>query len=310
MKKLTILMASFILLAALGNSENLQVYGSKQTTPADPVRQAILTSDFDTFSQIATTIAPDSLDRYLTYAAGICNPYRRPLVGDNAKPVCQKENNAKIIQVLANMGAKSNKIQFFIDQGYSLFRAKTIVSDLKEWNSMAVPYVVAKIDKCLVALTQMQEADDKKPNYYVYADVWRNNNCSTSNYEISYDTISNSEERKVYPFIGTNKETVQKEFGATPTIYDHPSQYREVLTYKKTKERTDGIHYFIEEYDYIFTIDRGVVTKIQRIHVSSTDSTGQTKEIDQEKLKENQKQVQQHFTGKPKGKREGRMAIR
>ena len=320
MKKLTVFLMSIILLSACGGNNTTKTSANTSAnktavaqTPVtkivptqDPVKAAIFMSNFDEFSKLVADIKPEQLDGYLSYAAGICNPYRRAQRGDNGKAVCQKENNAKIIQVLANLGAKSSSVRFFIDEGYTLYQAKTIVSDLKEWNPMAVPYVVAKIDKCLVALTQMQEADDKKANYYVYADVWRNNNCSTKNYQITYG-MSTAEEKALYFLIGANKEAVQKEFGTNPTIYEHPSQYREILTYKQAKERQAGITFSVEEYHYIFTIDRGVVTGIKRIHVSSTDTKGQKEVIDQEKLKEQQKQIQERYTGKPVGKRERAM---
>ena len=321
MKKLTVFLTSIILLTACGGSKSTKTASATQNTnkvvaaqtsaqvqkaSQDPIQQAILISDFDTFMNLAGNINTEKLDWYLTYAAGICDPYRRPKAGDTVKPVCQKENNAKIIQVLANLGAQSKNIHFFIDEGYTVFQAKTIVTDLKSWNPMAVPYVVAKIDKCLVALTQMQNADDTKPNYYVYADVWRNNNCSASNYKTTYG-MSTAEEKKLYFLIGADKETVQKEFGATPTIYEHPSEYREILTYKQARERQSGVNFYVEEYHYVFTIDRGVVTGIKKVHVSSTDVKGQTEVIDQDKLKEKQKQLQEHFTGKPVGKRERAM---
>ena len=319
MKKLTFLLVVFLVFNACGG--NKKTSANQNTSKAvaqaeaktntiikstqDPIQQAILISDFETFMNLAGNMDSAKLDWYLTYAAGICDPYRRPKFGDavNVKPVCQKENNAKIIQVLANLGAQSKTIRFFIDEGYTLFQANTIVSDLKAWNPMAVRYVVNKLDKCLVALTQMQEADVSKPNYYVYADVWRDNNCSVNNYQTTYG-MSTEEEKKLYFLIGTDKAAVQKEFGTNPTVYDRPSEYREILTYKQAKERQSGVNFYVEEYHYIFTIDRGVVTKIQKMHISSTDGKGQTEVLDQEKLKEHQKNVQEHFAGKPMGKRE------
>lgn len=329
MKKLTFLLAGILLISACGSNKKTtkqaasatpstnamlmqSLAGSTSTqtnTKAknffaqEPINQAILISDFDTFSNLVNTIDTTKLDSYLAYAVEICNPYRRFQYGETTKPVCQKENNAKIIQVLANLGAKSDKVRFFVDEGYTNYQAKTIVSDLKEWNPMAVRYVVAKLDKCLVALTQMQDADDTKANYYVYADVWRNNNCSTANYKITHG-MSTQEDVKLYKLIGADKEAVQKEYGTAPTIYDHPSQHREILTYKTAHEHHTGVHYFVEEYHYIFTLDRGVVTKVQKMHVSTTSGTGNTEIIDQEKLKQLQQKRQENFKDKPTGARE------
>ena len=317
MKKIiTLILCTAFIAACSGNKKttsatnlDTSAKANAQTTAAktlEPIKQAILASDFEAFSQEATNIDTTKLDSYLNYAVEICNPYRRQQKDETTKPVCQKENNAKIIQVLANLGAKSDKIHFFVDEGYTNYQAKTIVSNLKEWNPMAVRYVVAKLDKCLVALTQMQDADDKKANYYVYADVWRDNNCSTSNYKTTYG-MSTKEDVKLYSLIGASKETIQKEYGQTPTIYEHPSEYREILTYKQAVERNTGTNYYVEEYHYIFTIDRGVVTKLQKMHISSTDGTGKQEVIDQEKLKELQQKRQENFKDKPIGKRERMM---
>jgi len=330
MKKLTFLLAAILLISACGNSNKKTTKQTTNTTPRtnamllqalagsastqtntkatnlfaqEPINQAILVSDFDTFSELAKNIDTTKLDNYLSYAVEICNPYRGFAPGETTKAVCQKENNAKIIQVLANLGAKSDKIHFFIDEGYTNYQAKTIVSNLKAWNPMAVRYVVARLDKCLVALTQMQDADDTKANYYVYADVWRNNNCSTSNYKTTHG-MSTQEDLKLYKLIGADKAAVQKEYGTEPTIYDHPSEHREVLTYKTAHEHHTGVHYFVEEYHYIFTIDRGVVTKVQRMHISTTNGKGDTETIDQEKLKQLQQKRQENFKGKPTGARE------
>ena len=341
MKKLTLFLASIILLAACGgnkkattatNNSNVSMaamqLGTVKTTfadsfgrtnPEDAVSNAILTSDLDTFKQLYNSLEENKLNDYLSYASGICDPWRRRGRKEPVAAICQKDNNTEIIRLLVAKGAQGDSINFVKKEGYSLYLAKTLASNLKEWNPGAVKYMLAGLDKCLVALTQMQDADDKKANYYVYADFWRDNNCSTENYKKTYGR-HNTGDRELFALIGASKQTIQEKFGQKPTIYERPSEYREIFTYKTAEEREykysvegkQGVaaDYSVEEYHYIFTLDRGIVTKLQKLYVSKTDGKGQTKEIDQEKLKENQKQVQQHYTGKPLGKRQGRMAIR
>ncbi len=324
MKKLTILMAIFIFLIACGGSKNTKTDTGKtntnqtvatkttfadsfgRTDPEDATYNAILTSDLETFKQRYNSLEADKLNDYLSYAAGICDPFRRRGRKEPFAARCQKDNNTEIIRMLIAKGAKGDYINFVKKEGYSLYLAKTLASNLKEWNPGAVKYMLAGLDKCLVALTQMQGADTSKQNYYVYADFWRNNNCSTKNYKKTYGRYKTGD-KELFALIGANKEAVQDKFGQKPTIHERPSEYREVLTYKTAEEReykysVDGkqgvaADYSVEEYHYIFTLDRGVVTQVEKIYASKTDGKGQTKEIDQEKLKQSPKNLEETHKG-------------
>ena len=329
MKKLTLFIVGIILLSACGGSKTTKTNASKsnvdmatlqmtalkttfadsfgRTDPNDAVGNAILTSNLDDFKQYYDTLDSAKLNDYLYYAAGICDPYRRRGRKEPVTAVCQKDNNTEIIRLLIAKGAKCDHINFVKKEGYTTYIAKTPASDLKEWNPGAVKYMLAGLDKCLVALTQMQGADTSKKNYYVYADFWRNNNCSTENYKKSYGRRQKGD-AELFALIGTSKETVQNKFGQKPTIYEHPSDHREVLTYKTAEEREykysvsgkKGVatDYSVEEYHYIFTIDRDVVTQVQKIYASKTDGKGQTTEIDQEKLKQSQKNLEETQKGR------------
>ncbi|MBR4508164.1 MAG: hypothetical protein IKP23_01650 [Elusimicrobiaceae bacterium] len=328
MKKLTILAISIILLIACGGNKNTKTNTSKsnadmaltqlttlkttfsdsfgRTDPNDAVSNAILTSDLDTFKQYYNSLEAEKLNDYLSYAAGICDPFRRRGRKEPVAARCQKDNNTEIIRMLIAKGAKGDYINFVKKEGYSLYLAKTLASNLKEWNPGAVKYMLAGLDKCLVALTQMQGADTSKSNYYVYADFWRDNNCSTKNYKKAYGRY-NKGDKELFALIGASKETILNQFGQTPTIHERPSEHREVLTYKTAEEREykysvsgkQGVasDYSVEEYHYIFTIDRGVVTQVEKIFASKTDGKGQTKEIDQEKLKQSQKNLEESHKG-------------
>ena len=325
MKRTTILFLCAIFMIACGgnkntkattNNSNTAKSGTYKTTFADSfgrtdkddaVANAILTSDLNTFKANYNLIEDSKLNYYLSYAVGICDPFRNRGAKEPSSAVCQKENNTEIIRLLIAKGAKEETINFVKKEGYSLYLAKTLASNLKEWNPAAVKYMLAGLDKCLVALTQMQGADDTKANYYVYADFWRDNNCSVDNYKKTYGRYS-SDDKELFSLIGASKETVQNKFGQKPTIYERPSEYREILTYKEAQEKEykysvagqQGVatDYSVDENHYIFTIDRGIVTKLQKLHISKTDGKGQTKEIDQEKLKQSQKNLEETQKGK------------
>jgi hypothetical protein len=325
MKKITVLLAAILLVAACSSSNKTTKTSSNQastnqaTTPRttfadsfgrtskdDPIDNSILTSDLDTFKQLYDSLDDNKLNYYLTYAAGICDPWRVRGAKEPSAAICQKDNNTEIIRLLIAKGAKADTIHFVKKEGYSLYLAKTLASNLKEWNPGAVKYMLAGLDKCLVALTQMQGADTSKQNYYVYADFWRNNNCSTENYQKTYGRYRTGD-KELFALIGTSKEAVQDKFGQKPTVYEHPSEYREILTYKTAEEReykysVDGkqgvaTDYSVEEYHFIFTIDRGVVTQVQKLYVSQTDGKGQTETINQEKLKQSQKNLEETHKG-------------
>lgn len=326
MKKLTFLLAVVLFVTACSSSNKTTKTNTTQastnqtaavkttfadsfgrTSKEDPVSNSILTSDLDTFKQLYDSLDDSKLNYYLTYAAGICDPWRVRGAKEPSAAVCQKDNNTEIIRLLIAKGAKADTIHFVKKEGYSLYLAKTLASNLKEWNPDAVRYMLAGLDKCLVALTQMQGADTSKANYYVYADFWRENNCSTENYKKTYGRYKTGD-KELFALIGTNKETIQKTFGQKPTVYEHPEEYREVLTYKVAKEKEykysvegkQGVatDYSVEEYHYIFTIDRGVVTQVQKLYVSQTDGKGQTETINQEKLKQSQKNLEETQKGK------------
>ena len=182
-----------------------------------------------------------------------------------------------------------------------------IESLAKEYdNPLAVKYILAKMHPCVAALTQMQGADDSNPNYYVYADYWREHKCKTEDFP--QERIQGDKMKKdLFALIGKDKAAVQKIFGKEPTIYEHPSEHREVLTYKqaetfKTGGKVIGAKgefesYYTDEVHYVFTLDRGVVTKVQRFLASYTNGQGETTVRDYDKLRQQEQEQKQKNKG-------------
>ncbi len=270
----------------------------------NPVYNAILFSDLEAFNANIDSVTDESvLGGYLRHAVGICDPYRTRKPNEQAAAVCNKENNVEIIRILLEKGADPNRIHFKRTEANSNYAAVTLAYELKEWNPAALKYILPKMDKCLAAATQMQGADPSKPNYYVYADYWRNNNCSFENYKTMRTGLVKDQEFQA--ILGKDKEAVFKKMGKNPTVYEHPSEHREVLTYKKVETREGGgctvgakgcwKTFYTEEYHYVFTLDRGVVTKIQQLHISTTNGRGEKTVYNQEELlkKEQEKKEKQ-----------------
>ena len=140
-----------------------------------------------------------------------------------------------------------------------------------------------------------QTANPSKAKYFAFADYWRDNQCSIDNYNLRWYGRTNERDNAAF-LIGKTKEDVKDKYGE-PTVYSHPSAYREVLTYKKAEERQEkgkyeagvrGVDIFIDEVHYIFTLDRGVVTKVQVQTINTTQGGGQTQTIDIEKAKQDE----------------------
>ena len=288
----------------------------------DPVTLAILKSDAEGFKKAFAERGEQKNDFSrkfeLEQAIGICEPYRKANVKEPFKVECDetkdpdvKKKNAEIIGLLVqNSDVDVNALQFTRLDGNTRYVALTYAGKLKEWNPLAVKYFLPKMDKCLAALSQMQNADDSKPNWYVWVDYWRNNNCSIADQTAKINWGS-EKTQKLFKLIGQKKEAVEKEFGKTPTVYEHPSEHREVLTYKKVETREGGgkvvgakgefKSFYTEEHHYVFTIDRGIVTNVQDIIVSTTHkgkTTTQTLDDIKQKDLEQKKQKAGHVLDK------------
>ena len=225
----------------------------------------------------------------------IC-PTRSKDFFEQQTPVCNEDENAEIIRLILERVDSPANLQVKPLNSQVSYKIFTSADRMLEHNVKALPYVLAKLDKCLIALTQMQGADDSKPNYYVYADYWRNNKCTTKKFYM-YPQVKDKQKKKLYSLIGSNKKAVQKAFGKEPTVYEHPSEHREVLTYKDIKtykvgEKGEQQSYHLNEWQTVFTIDRDVVTDIKHIRVSDTRGGQETRQISEEERQQRVKEEQ------------------
>ena len=300
MKNLSIFLMSFLIFAACSSSapKNTATTYSK-SAPQTPTKKqivynAVLVSDFDTVQQNINDATDINYTDLLYYTIGICDPYRRQARNEKQKFVCEKENNAQIIQLLIEKGADPNQKVFYrILDADTWYLVQTLADRVSEWNPAALKYILPQMDKCLIALTKMQKANPSKAKYFTFADFWRENDCSVENYNPVWGKKVEEKDKAAF-LIGKAKEDVKYTYGE-PTVYSHPSAYREILTYKKAEERQErgkyeagvrGVDIYTDEVHYIFTLDRGVVTKVQVQTVSTTQGGGQTQEIDLEKAKQ------------------------
>lgn len=297
MKKLSIFLTVCLVLAACSSSstKNTKSTATSQQKPdiTKTLSTNILLSDADAVQETLNQMETVE-DRWLNHAIGICDPYRRQGRNESVKFVCDKEKNAQIIAMLIERGTNPNKfVSFEKKEADTLYMVETLADKLAVWNKSALPYVLPKMDKCLIALTKMQTANPSKAKYFTFADYWRENQCSIDNYNLRWFGRVTERENAAF-LIGKTKDDVKAKYGE-PTIYSHPSSYREILTYKRAEERQErgqyeagvrGVDIFTDEVHYIFTLDRGVVTKVQVQVVSTTQGGGQTQTVDIEKAKQ------------------------
>ena len=288
MRKIILALLVVVLMTSVASAK-ISVFQNGPGTPKWP----ILNSDVEEFKKFLPTLDKEDLESLRSYAMYIC-PTRSKNFFEPKDPICDEAANAEIIRlILEKVDSPSNLEVEPLDSQVS-YKIKTAADRIAAHNVKALPYVLAKLDKCLIALSQMQEADDTKPNYYVYADYWRNNKCSIKKYYM-YPTIKNKQKKKLYSLIGRNKKAVEKTFGK-PTVYEHPSEHREVLTYKDLDTYKVGggkgeeTSYYLSQWNTVFTIDRDVVTGIQRIKVSSTRGGEETHQVTEEEREQRMKE--------------------
>lgn len=294
MKKLYLLLAICLAISACSSSQSKTNSATQQKPDINKeLSEDILLSDAEAVQ--ATLNKMETVgDNWLNHAVGICDPYRRQGRSEKVKFVCDKEKNAQIIKMLMDRGTDPNKNVYFVKkEANTLYMVETLADKLAMWNPQALPTVLPKTDKCLIALTKMQTAEPTNPKYFAFADFWRNNQCSIDNYNLRWYGPTTERENAAF-LIGKTKADVKTKYGE-PTLYEHPSEYREVLTYKKAEERKElgkyeagvrAMDIYTDEVNYVFTLDRGVVSKVQVKVVSTTKAGGETKEIDIEKAKQ------------------------
>lgn len=298
MKKLSVLLVCSLFVAACSSSSPKKGVNNQAPQQLDiktELSKNILLSDAAAVQETLNKMENVG-DNWLNHAVSICDPYRRQGRTEKVKFVCDKEQNAQIIKMLMDRGTDPNKyVNFAKKEADTLYVVETLADKLAVWNPGALQYVLPKMDKCLIALTKMQTANPSKAKYFSFADFWRDNQCSIDNYNLRWYNVTGERENAAF-LIGKTKEDVKNKYGE-PTIYDHPSAYREVLTYKKAEERQEkgqyeagvrGVNIFIDEVHYIFTLDRGVITKVQVQVINTTQGDGETQTVDLEKAKQDE----------------------
>ena len=242
------------------------------------------------------------LNHFFIIAAETCQPRATVIHHETSSgtfgsyiPKCNKAQNAKILEWLLSLDQVSNS--FVIDvqknekNGIYTFDAVTPISRLKTNNPAALRALLPKLDPCTIALTQMQAVQPNDTNYHVYADVWRTNGCSLSkikrmgqkeDHKIGNDNAwsvgikplekawtepeSWSDSHKDWMTLvyetGKSRAYLIQTYG-NPTFYEAPFDYREIFTYRRVLSQRENDNTYYKVADYIYTLDRGVVTHVQ-----------------------------------------------
>ena len=256
-------------------------------------RWYILNSDVEGFKKILPTLSKEDLEDVRSYAPYIC-PTRSKNFFEPKDPICNEDENAEIVRLILERIDSVTSLEVEPLNNQVSYKIRTVADRVASHNVKALPYILAKMDKCQIALSQMQGADDSKPNWYVYADYWRNNKCTTKKFYM-YPQVKDKQKKKLYSLIGANKKAVQKAFGKEPTVYERPSEHREVLTYKDIKtykvgDKGEQQSYHLNEWQTVFTIDRDVVTDIKHIRASDTRGGEETRQISEEERQQRVKE--------------------
>ena len=240
---------------------------------------AIATSDIDTFENLAPRIKnlpEDKQGRLLYMASQVCVPNTTQLChltsNERAtefpcvkKLVCNKENNAQIIRTLVRNGAPSSAVTI---------KEKGNLSDTSELDIFSVSYnlqksnpellneIMPKLDKCMLALTQMSHPNPNEADDGLYAAYWTENKCSLQKKDILgfQSIVSKKNQPTITLFVksdfedfenlGLTKEELIKKLGE-PNFYQQKDSTTEVLSYR----RTEDAHTYSYEPKKIYIID-------------------------------------------------------
>ena len=291
MKKLILCLAALsCTLSAAGNDEYSEY----------KIASYILESDFDKAAPLIKKVPEDQknhLNHFFWIAAEVCHPKAKSLIHNTDSgsfpsmwTKCDKAKNEKILNLLSDLQQVSDVFAIAEKKDPKTdiisFELVTPLTHLKAGNPQALRTLLPKMDKCTIALTQMQADQPNDTSYGRSADFWRNAGCSVSkikragkyvekkNYnntsELGITWLSDawtkpddwSNEKDFFDLvyeIGTSREQLISTHG-NPTFYEHPYDFREIFTYRRMLKR-DVINYKVA--DYIYTLDRGIVTHVQ-----------------------------------------------
>jgi|GEM_PF-1421451 len=270
----------------------------------DKLSAAARQSDFATIENNIDKIDESDKNDILRLAVYACE------ISSPSTNVCVREENAKILVSLVRSGADINRIELKSKcpvrncGTWQIYRAQTMLSLIKNFNPSALPGVMPYADKCIIALTQIQETDPSDKSYAAYLDFWRDNKCSIKNFKTYTYLLDEEKDREHVKEIGLSKESVKKIYGE-PTVYEHPSEGEEILTYKYAEQEDikytvsglngEGKSVYVNEKALIFTVNRDVVTKVELKELSRTAANGNTQTTDFDAL---QKKASQQQGGK------------
>ena len=263
----------------------LKTYG-KPVIPA--AVKAIATSDIDTLNRNIHRIKilpKEKQARLLYMASQVCAPDTTQIchLTSNEKAtefpciknlVCNKENNAQIIRTLVNNGVPSNAItikrDYHVDD-YTKLDIFSVSYNLQKSNPELLNEIMPKLDKCMLALTQMSHPNPNEADDGFYATYWAENKCSLQKMNLLGFQIVNHKKHKPvivlfakedlqdFENLGMTKEELIKKLGE-PNLYQQKNNTTEVLSYRRMykapiqKEK-------INIMDDIYFIKHGVVVK-------------------------------------------------
>ena len=296
MKKLIIVLLSLLFITP--------VWAKEKHFMSYQLAEAIGKSNYKQVKKLLPLLKDNKTDRIRKHlffiASYVCMPGAPTIVHDNSfhntypkeiKPVCKKKENAQIITLLLAGNSKDDVAMVLhydspTEQNGNLERVSflTPLHYLKQSRPDLIPQIAELLDGCTVALTQMQELTPQDPYYYSYADYYRDEGCVSqdddyieldskkpgtvgfgdryASYQEGYGNWGREELKEYGDWalsIGMSKTDLFEKRGM-PSYYQTPSNDREVITYRVLEESYNT--YSI--YDYIYTLDREVVTKIER----------------------------------------------
>ncbi len=279
------------------NDEDFQTYSevvnmlNEAGKPVIPAAvNAIATSNIDSFNKVAAqikTLPQEKQARLLYMASQVCAPNTTQIchLTSNGKETefpcikniaCNKENNAEIIRTLVKNDAPSNSVTLNYAGDLSDTTKLDIFSvsyNLQKSNPELLNEIMPKLDKCMLALTQMSHPNPNEADDGLYAIYWTENKCSLNKMNILGAQVVNNKKNKptITPLtkdaikefenLGITKEELTKKLGE-PNFYQQKDKGMEVLTYREAQKNNIAPN-TVNIVDDIYFIKHGVAVKKQ-----------------------------------------------
>ena len=248
--------------------------------------EAIAASNINAFEKIAPrikTLPKEKQARLLYMASQVCVPDTTQIchLTSNGKETefpcikniaCNKENNAEIIRTLVKNGVPSNAITIKYDNNYNVELDIFSVSyNLQKANPALLNEIMPKLDKCMLALTQMSHPNPNEADDGLYAAYWTENKCSLNKMNLlGFQSVNNKKNKptislltkddlKDFENLGMTKEELTRKLGE-PNFYQQKDNVTEVLSYRKMQKMPIQKEK-INIVDDIYFIKHGVAVK-------------------------------------------------